>query len=148
MPGGSHWQAGLGGRHGHALGYAGAESANSLVAAQIDGEVKQLDGLFLMAVAVARYYGSGMMIAPDAQIDDGLFDLVWGRDVRMHELPVLMKRIFKGAHMSHPKIDGARCREVALSSPTPLAFHLDGDVAGELPVTFRIHDKALKIVVP
>lgn len=125
------------------FGYRGAD-----VTATVDGEERRLDKMFLMAVAVARYYGSGMMISPGAKIDDGLFDLVWGRDVRMHELPVLMKRIFKGAHLSHPKIDCARCREITLRSPVPLAFHLDGDVAGQLPVTFRIHDKALKIVVP
>ncbi|MCH8977788.1 MAG: diacylglycerol kinase family lipid kinase [Armatimonadetes bacterium] len=125
------------------FGYRGAD-----VSATVDGEERKLDKMFLMAVAVARFYGSGMMIAPDAKTDDGLFDLVWGCDVRMHELPLLMKRIFKGAHLSHPKIDCAQCREITLRSPVPLPFHLDGDVAGHLPVTFKIHDKALKIVVP
>ena len=125
------------------FGYHGAD-----VAATVDGEERRLDKMFLMAIAVARYYGSGMMIAPDAEIDDGMFDIVWGKDVRMWELPAIMKRIFKGAHLSHPKIDSARCREITLESPVPLAFHLDGDVVGQLPVQFRIHEKALKIVVP
>ena len=125
------------------FGYRGGD-----VAATVDRAERRLDKMFLMAVAVGRFYGSGMMIAPDAKIDDGLFDLVWGCDVRMHELPVIMKRIFTGAHLSHPKIDCAQCREITLVSSAPLPFHLDGDVAGTLPVTFRIHDKALKIVVP
>lgn len=125
------------------FGYHGADAK-----ATVDGNERDIDKLFLMAVAVAKYYGSGMMIAPSAAIDDGLFDIVWGHDVRMHELPGILKRIYKGAHLDHPKVDNCQCRELALSSDVPLPFHLDGDVAGTLPVTFRIHDKALKIVVP
>lgn len=125
------------------FGYRGADTVLT-----IDGEERKLDKLFLLAVAVAKYYGSGMMIAPEAEIDDGLFDLVWGRDVRMHELPGLLSQIYKGTHISHPKVGSCQCKEVSLSSVVPLPFHLDGDVVGTLPVTFRIHEKALRIVVP
>lgn len=125
------------------FGYRGADATLT-----IDGEERKLDKLFLMAIAVARFYGSGMVIAPDAEIDDGLFDLVWGRDVRMHELPGILSRIYKGTHISHPKVGSCQCKEVSLTSDVPLPFHLDGDVVGTLPVTFRIHEKALKIVVP
>ena len=125
------------------FGYRGAD-----VAATIDGDERQLDKMFLMAIAVAKFYGSGMMIAPHAEIDDGSLDLVWGADIRMLELLGLMKRIFVGNHLSHPKISSARCSEVSLKSETPLPFHLDGDVVGALPVTFKVHKKALKIIVP
>lgn len=125
------------------FGYRGAD-----VIATIDGEERPLDKMFLMAIAVAKYYGSGMMIAPQAEIDDGALDLVWGADIRMLELLGLMKRIFGGRHLSHPKISTERCSEVTLNSDTPLPFHIDGDVAGTLPVTFKVHRKALKIIVP
>ena len=125
------------------FGYRGAD-----VSATIDGEERQLDKMFLMASAVATYYGRGMMIAPRACLYDGSLDLVWGADIRRLELLGLMKRIFVGSHLSHPKISSARCLEVSLKSETPLPFHLDGDVAGTLPVTFKIHENALKIIVP
>jgi diacylglycerol kinase family enzyme len=112
----------------------------------LDGRELKVHKMLLLAVGIARYYGSGMMILPNAQIDDGLFDLAWGCDLKMSELSGLMKKIYSGAHVDHPKTTFEKGSVVSATSKVPVPFHLDGDVAGVLPVEFQIKEKAIRIV--
>jgi diacylglycerol kinase family enzyme len=50
--------------------------------------------------------------------------------------------------LGHPKVRYAQGREVTLESSEPTPFHLDGDLAGELPVSVRILPGALRVAVP
>ncbi|MBS1721954.1 MAG: diacylglycerol kinase family lipid kinase [Armatimonadetes bacterium] len=114
----------------------------------IDEERTVVDALLLLAVGIAQFYGAGMHVLPMADIADGQFDLVWGQDVRLGELNKLMSLIYKGAHIGHPKVRTARCRSVAIETQTGLPFHLDGDVTGATPVTFRCLEGALRVAAP
>ncbi|MFZ5815506.1 MAG: diacylglycerol/lipid kinase family protein [Bacillota bacterium] len=118
------------------------------VQVDLDGQVIQRERLLLMAVGIARYYGGGMMILPEAVVDDGLFEIAWAQDLGRLELINLVGKIYSGAHVGHPKITITRGRRVVATSDRPVAFHLDGDVAGNLPVTFEILPRALTVVVP
>jgi YegS/Rv2252/BmrU family lipid kinase len=113
-----------------------------------DGPMEEVPETLLVAVGVAKYYGSGMKVLPDAEIADGLLDVVWGSGITALELPGIMGRVFKGTHTSHPKVRTARCRSVSLESDSPTPFHIDGDVRTVLPITVRVREKALRIVVP
>ena len=112
----------------------------------IDGEKTVVDNLLLMAVGCAQYYGAGMHILPHADLRDGLFDVVWGQDVRLAQLNKLMAIIYKGEHLGHPNVRSARCKEVVVEAEPMTRFHLDGDVTGETPVTFQILPNQLKVV--
>lgn len=112
----------------------------------IDGEKTVVDNLLLMAVGCAQYYGAGMHILPNADLSDGLFDVVWGQDVRLAELNKLMSIIYKGEHLNHRNVRSARCKEVSVEAEPKTRFHLDGDVTGETPVTFRIEAQCLRVV--
>lgn len=114
----------------------------------LDGQVLKRERMLLMAVGIARYYGGGMKILPDAVINDGLFEVAWGEDLGRMELIKLVGKIYGGNHVGHPKVTMTRGRLLTASSPERVAFHLDGDVAGDLPVTFEILPGALDLVVP
>lgn len=115
---------------------------------RIDDQAFELPKMLLMAVGIARFYGGGMMILPDAVLDDGLFDLTWGENLSRLELISLVGKIYKGGHVGHPKVTFRRGQRLTVASSRPVAFHLDGDVAGNLPVTFQILPSALNVVVP
>lgn len=115
---------------------------------QVDDQPREVGRLLLMAVGLARYYGGGMLILPDAVLDDGQFEVAWGEDLGRIELLSLVGKIYKGGHVGHPKVRFTRAQRITASSDTPVAFHLDGDVAGNLPVTFQLLPGALDIVVP
>lgn len=89
-----------------------------------------------------------MKILPDAVMDDGLFEIAWGQDLGRMELISLVGKIYKGGHVGHPKVRFARGRRLTATSEQPVAFHLDGDVAGNLPVTFELLPGALEVIVP
>lgn len=118
------------------------------VAAELDGQRIEIPRMLLMAVGIARYFGGGMKILPEAVIDDGLFDVVWGDGLTRPELVQLVGKIYHGEHMGHPKVTLAHGRRLYATADKPVAFHLDGDVAGVLPVTFELKPGALRVVVP
>lgn len=118
------------------------------VRVELDGHLLTPNRLLLMAVGIGRYFGGGMKILPDAIIDDGLFEIAWGDDLGRMELIKLVGKIYDGAHVGHPKVTVVRGRKVVASADKPVAFHLDGDVVGNLPVTFEILPRALDVIVP
>lgn len=118
------------------------------VRVQLDDRTLEIPRMLLMAVGIARYYGGGMYILPEAVIDDGQFDLAWGEDLGRAELIRLVGKIYKGGHVGHPKVSFARGRRITATSTQRVAFHLDGDVAGNLPVTFEILPGALDVILP
>ena len=64
------------------------------------------------------------------------------------ELIQLVGKIYQGGHVGHPKVRFVRCKRISATADIPVAFHLDGDVAGNLPVTFEIKPSALNIIIP
>lgn len=115
---------------------------------ELDEQAIKIDRMLLIAVGIAKYYGGGMMILPQAEMADGLFEIAWGEDLGRLELVSLVGKIYKGGHIGHPKVTFKRGRRLTATSATPVAFHLDGDVAGNLPVMLEILPNALDIVIP
>jgi diacylglycerol kinase (ATP) len=118
------------------------------VQVQLDDQKLDIDKLLLMAVGITRYYGNGMKILPNAEIDDGLFEIVWAQDMGRGELISLVGKLYKAGHVGHPKVHFARGRQFTATSAQSVAFHLDGDVVGHLPVSFSIFPGALDIIRP
>lgn len=126
------------------LTYRGPE-----VTVQIDDqEPTAIGSLFLAEAGVGRYTGGGMKILPDAILDDGLFDLMLAVGVRRMEVLGLLARIYKGAHTTNPKLSFSRGRRLTIASSRSMAFHLDGEDVGNLPVTLELVPAALDVIVP
>ena len=113
----------------------------------LDGEFHEQRAV-LCAVANATSYGGGMRVAPDAQIDDGLFDVCLIGDAGRLEFLRAFPRVFQGTHVSHPKVGVRRAAEVSLASDPPLPVLIDGDVLGVTPVRFSIVPRALEVMAP
>lgn len=102
--------------------------------------------MVLTAVANGQYFGGGMQLAPMARIDDGKMDLVVIRGMSKLSLFVNMARIYKGTHLTHPKISLHSVQEVRVSGKRPLLIELDGEVPGTTPVRFRLVPGAIKVL--
>jgi diacylglycerol kinase (ATP) len=113
----------------------------------LDGQ--QLETRALMcSVANATSYGGGMLVAPDAKIDDGLFDICLLREAGRLEFLRAFPRVFKGTHVTHPKVTMLRAAVVAIESDPPLPILIDGEVAGATPVTFTLQKHGLQVLMP
>jgi diacylglycerol kinase (ATP) len=120
---------------------------NRPMRAVIDGEPRDLVAQQVV-IANCRYYGGGMQIAPAAQPDDGLLDLLVVGDVGRLEAMRMMGRVRRGAHLPHPKLEHRLVRRVEVSSPRPVGIDADGERPGGLPAVFEVLPGALEVVAP
>jgi YegS/Rv2252/BmrU family lipid kinase len=94
-----------------------------------------------------KYGGGSMFIAPQADIKDGLFDIVIIGDISKPDLIASLPRIYRGTHLTHPKVTLKRAREIEVQSKIPIALQADGELLGEAPARFSILPSALTILV-
>src|SRR5207245_2287445 len=66
----------------------------------LDGDRHEFEG-YAVAVANSRAYGGGMFIAPDAELDDGLLDVVWTARVGKLRFLSNLPKVFKGTHVAN-----------------------------------------------
>lgn len=112
-----------------------------------DGEKASFSG-YAVAVANSKAYGGGMFVAPDAELDDGRFDVVMtGRVSKLRFLANLPK-VFKGTHVGNPEIRVIRAARVELSADRPFALYADGEHLTDLPVTMTVLHRALRVIAP
>lgn len=112
---------------------------------EIDGR-KIHRKLWLIAVGNAKFYGGGMMICPDAVVDDGLFEVCIVNDISRLEIIKFLPKIFSGGHKNHPAFEVFRGKQVRIDMDVPTAAHADGDSIGFSPVYFSILPGALKVI--
>jgi YegS/Rv2252/BmrU family lipid kinase len=97
-------------------------------------------------VANGRFAGGGMMLAPQAELDDGLLDVILVDGVTRWEIVKELPRITRGEHMLHPKVSHARARTVEITSHAPLAVDLDGEFAGYTPARLKLIPSAIRLI--
>jgi YegS/Rv2252/BmrU family lipid kinase len=108
---------------------------------KIDDEELPIDEYMIGAVSNGRIFGKGMKIAPEAELDDGLFDVVLIRGMKLFEFLRNVWKIYAGSHLSHPKILLIRGRKTEVfpaEGQEDVLIELDGEQLGMLPATFEI----------
>jgi len=114
----------------------------------LDGNVRVYSG-WSVGACNSKAYGGGMYAAPNAELDDGLLDVVvCERTSRFTFVFRVLPRVFKGTHVELPYVHELRAREVMVSADRPFAMYADGDPVGDLPVTVRVRPGALTMLVP
>jgi diacylglycerol kinase (ATP) len=120
---------------------------NKTVAITIDGRKSREVKVLSVVVANGQYFGGGMRVAPEAKTDDGLFDVVTIGDFGKLEIVRVFPRVYKGSHLTYPKIGLERGKAVTISSGEPFLLHADGELLGNGPVRFELLPAALALVV-
>jgi len=100
----------------------------------------------LVAACNGRFFGGGMMIAPDAEPDDGLFDIVILNAAGKLGLIKDIRLLYGGRHRDHPAIRILRGRRIRVEPIGPAALlDIDGESPGRIPATFEVLPKALPL---
>jgi diacylglycerol kinase (ATP) len=97
-----------------------------------DGESFTIDAM-LVAVGNGKSYGGGMNICPQAQVNDGLFDLIILEPVSKVEFLKVFPRVYSGSHITHPKIRSMRAKKVTINAKA--VAYADGERIGPAPVS-------------
>ncbi|SCG49789.1 diacylglycerol kinase [Micromonospora echinaurantiaca] len=111
---------------------------------RLDGEPQEVDAV-LVAVGNAPSYGGGMRICPDADLTDGLLDVVVGGRFDRLTLMRVKPSIYQGTHVRHPLVRSYRVREVELAAEG-ITTYADGERVLDLPVTVTAVPAALRLL--
>jgi diacylglycerol kinase (ATP) len=104
--------------------------------------------LYNVVVANGRYIAGGMMIAPEAAIDDGLLDVVLIPKRPAAELVLIVAQIALGTHLSSEAIVYRRTAKLTVNSKPGMWFNVDGELVGNEPARFEIVPRALNFIAP
>lgn len=116
---------------------------------RLEGDFGTHEGpLLLAATGITNRYGGGFQIVPNAQIDDGLFDVCIIRPVSSLTVLRLMVTLFWGGHVSHPAVSMHQTRTLTIETDTPMLLYADGEPMCETPATIEIIKGGLVVMSP
>lgn len=124
---------------------------NQRVQMVFDGADRVEATINTVAVANGKYFGGKMKVAPNAEVDDGWFDVIAMGDFTFADLLASGRRLYQGTHLSMAKVTARRARVVEAEPVDPKAIvelDVDGECPGVLPARFEVVPSALWMVVP
>ena len=95
----------------------------------------------LIAVSNGISYGGGMKVTPDANLDDGLFDILILTPVSRFEFLRVFPKVFSGKHTTHPAVEISRGKSVEINSDA--VAYADGERIGSLPIKASVVERGL-----
>jgi YegS/Rv2252/BmrU family lipid kinase len=115
---------------------------------QLDGEQPRRFTGYTVAAANSGAYGGGMLLAPDAALDDGLLDVVIVEHAPKLRFLRLLPTVYKGAHVLQPNVHVLRAAEVEIAADRPFTMYADGDPICQLPTKVRALRAAVQVISP
>jgi YegS/Rv2252/BmrU family lipid kinase len=115
----------------------------------VDGREVADGPMNLVAVANGLYCGGGMMLSPDARIDDGQLDVITASGLTRANIVTELSRVHTGGHVKNPKVtitQGTIARIETLLVQDAMPLEADGNVRGVTPVQFQVLPGALQFV--
>lgn len=114
----------------------------------IESEECQLDeDVLLFLISNSSSIGGFKKLAPNADVMDGLLDIVIIKKSGVQDLASIFINIFSGDHINHPNVLYFKSKSVKLDTKQSVSIDIDGEYGGELPTTFEIVPKAFRIIV-
>lgn len=112
---------------------------------ETDDTTLRLDAT-MVSVGNSRFYGGGIPICPDAELDDGVFDVTVVGATHRRDLLRILPRLRTGRHIEHPAVTTMRARSVHLSGLNHWVAYADGERQARLPLTIRCQPAALRVL--
>lgn len=100
----------------------------------------------MVAISNGPYYGGGMKIAPQARMNDGLFDVCIIQEVSKWELLREFPKVFRGAHTGHPKVIMRPGKRVEVRSDETREIFADGEYVGNIPCAAEIGHQKIRVM--
>lgn len=114
----------------------------------LDGEPSFSYKGYSVQVANSRAFGGGFFIAPNAELDDGLFDVVTVGESGKLSFLSGMPKARKGTHLEQEQVSVLRAAEVEVRADRDFAVYADGEHLADLPAKLRVLRRALTVIAP
>lgn len=109
----------------------------------LDGVEQRVAGT-LVSIGNGTSIGGGMLIAPDARLDDGLFDVVVVERLTRLQFLRIFPRVYKGTHLGDHRVHVHRAARVHVEADGVVGY-ADGERVGALPADLEIVPGALRV---
>lgn len=119
---------------------------NKAVTLLIDGEASEKK-VCTVLLNNGKYGGGGMFAAPGADLSDGLLDVLIIGDLSKRDLLWSLPRLYRGTHLTHPKVTLKKAREIEIRSDDPVFLQADGELLGGLPARCYVLPSLLNVVL-
>jgi diacylglycerol kinase (ATP) len=106
----------------------------------IDGKNYEREAM-LIAAGNGNSYGGGMLVCPDANLQDGLLDLMILNPVSKREFISIFPSVYEGKHINHPQVEVIRAKEIYIEADA--ICYADGERIGPMPATISVSERAL-----
>ena len=110
----------------------------------LDGVETVTDAL-LVAVANNRSFGGGMLITPEAELDDGLLDVFVVQPMSRLAFLKIFPRVFAGTHVTDPRVEIRRATSIRIEAESVVAY-ADGERMSRLPLDIEVFPGALQVL--
>lgn len=111
----------------------------------VDGKTICNEPVTTVVVGNGCYFGGGMFALPHAVMDDGLFDIIILHDLSKLNLLVSLPRVYRGTHLSHPRITSLRGEKIEVYSDELALLNLDGEQPGRAPAKIELLPGAINL---
>ncbi|MBT8065159.1 MAG: diacylglycerol kinase family lipid kinase [Gammaproteobacteria bacterium] len=111
---------------------------------ELDGRRLDRESMFV-EISNTRYTGTSFLIAPEAELDDGLLDVTLVMKLSRPRLLRLFPTIYRGRHVDYPEVLTRKAREIRILGPEDLELAPDGEFRGRTPATITCLPGALDI---
>ena len=112
-----------------------------------DGGPERRARFAIVSIGNGRYFGGGMKAVPDAEVDDGLFDVVVVDPVRKVAIPALIAFFIAGLHIRIGLAKLVRCRRFTLRMEG-MTVNLDGELRSTDVANYELLPGALCVRLP
>jgi diacylglycerol kinase (ATP) len=114
---------------------------------EIDDETVYAGPVGMVVFANGRYFGGGMLIAPEASLCDGRFDIfILEGTGKRPLLTSLLPRVYRGKHVGQPGVRHYRAASATVRASESMSIEVDGEQLGSTPLTVDMVPRVLRVV--
>jgi len=118
------------------------------VTLRVDDQPAEQLRLWNVIVANGRMAAGGLPVAPEADLQDGLLDLILIRDGTPLDMASLSVEFFMGNYLEDERVLFRRASRIEIESDPPMQFLADGEIEATTPLTFALEQHALEVIAP
>ena len=102
--------------------------------------------IMLAAISNAKYFGGGMMISPESEIDDGLFELVIVNKLSIPRFLRLFKRVYNGTHLGVEEVEVFKADTFFIDAIEDIPINVDGNLYGLTPIEVKAGEEKIRFL--
>ncbi len=103
---------------------------------------------FMVAIANGQYYGGGIKIAPEADLHDGLLDVLIVKDMTPSKIIKFLPKAIAGNHLGLNEVTLLRGKNIELYSEEPVFINIDGEIEARRVAKIKMEGQKVKFIIP